>query len=230
MTMRRPEKHNALSAPMVEALLAAVEEEYRREPDLLVIRGAGPSFSAGFDIGGLDAQSDGDLLRRFIRIEQLLQALHEAPFETAALVHGSAVGAGADIVCACTHRIGTPDSTFRMPGLAFGIVLGTRRLATRVGRDAAETIQVGGRAMNATDAHRLGFLTEVIAPADWDTRLAEIAERARRVPVSARAVFRDALSGHDRDADLAGLVRSAAVPGLVDRVGHYARGRLSSGQ
>jgi hypothetical protein len=69
---------NALSATLVEALLAEVDAAYRDGTRLLVLRGNGKNFSAGFDMGGYEAQSEGDLVLRFIRIEQLLQACARA--------------------------------------------------------------------------------------------------------------------------------------------------------
>ena len=75
LTLNRPDKMNALSASLVDALQAAVDEAARGEVRLLVLRGSGRNFSAGFDFGGVEAQSEGDLLLRFVRIEQLLQSL-----------------------------------------------------------------------------------------------------------------------------------------------------------
>ena len=60
-----------------------------------------------------------------------------------------------------------------MPGLAFGILLGTRRLAARIGADAARRIQNETRAFDAAEAHALGFASEIV---DGD-RLARRRER-----------------------------------------------------
>ncbi len=129
LVLNRPDKANALDAGLVEALLVAVARAANSGARLLALRGEGRHFCAGFDFSDLDQQSDGDLLHRFVRIEQLLQALHHAPLTTLALCHGSALGAGADLVAACDWRIAAPTTRFRMPGMRFGIVLGTRRLA-----------------------------------------------------------------------------------------------------
>ena len=127
LTLNRAQKANALSASLVEALLDAVEYAATDGTRLLILEGAGAHFCAGFDFTDVQAQSEGDLVLRFIRIETLLQALYHAPFETLALAHGRVFGAGADIVASCSQRIATPDTSFRMPGLRFGVVLGTRQ-------------------------------------------------------------------------------------------------------
>ncbi|MGH8601146.1 MAG: enoyl-CoA hydratase/isomerase family protein, partial [Burkholderiales bacterium] len=133
LTLNRPHKANALDSALIEALLDAVEYAYTDSTRLLVLEGRDRNFSAGFDFTGYQQQSEGDLVLRFIRIETLLQRLYHAPFATLALAHGRNFGAGVDIIGACSLRVATPDATFRMPGLRFGVVLGTRRLAARVG-------------------------------------------------------------------------------------------------
>ena len=86
ITLNRPEKHNALSASTVDDILTAVREAEESGTRLMVFRGKGSSFCAGFDFTGIESQSDGDLLLRFVRVEQMLQSVHRAPFSTVALV------------------------------------------------------------------------------------------------------------------------------------------------
>ena len=85
---------------------------------LIVFRGNGRSFSAGFDLGDVEAQREGDLVLRFVRIEMLLQAVGTSPARTVALAHGKVFGA--DLFARCRHRIAAAGTTFRMPGLKFG--------------------------------------------------------------------------------------------------------------
>src|SRR5689334_13159982 len=88
LTLNRPQKANALSATLVEALLDAVEYAHGDGTRLLILEGAGDHFCAGFDFSGYQDMSEGDLALRFIRIESLLQTVHHAPFETLAFAHG----------------------------------------------------------------------------------------------------------------------------------------------
>src|SRR3546814_5225542 len=87
----------------------------------------GKNFSAGFDFTGYEDQTDGDLLLRMVRIETLLQRVAGSPSLTVALAHGRNFGAGVDLFAACKLRYCSPATSFRMPGLKFGLVLGTRR-------------------------------------------------------------------------------------------------------
>ena len=61
---------------------------------VLVFRGEGKTFSAGFDFSDVEQQTEGDLLLRFVRVELLLQAVASSPCLTVALAHGRTFGAG----------------------------------------------------------------------------------------------------------------------------------------
>ena len=121
----RPDKSNPMTADAVERILEAMTGKESSDLALMVFRGQGRNFCSGFDLTGLEAATDADLLFRILRVETLLQAVFHAPFVTLALAHGNVVGAGADLFCACALRIATPETTFRMPGLKFGVALGT---------------------------------------------------------------------------------------------------------
>ncbi|MGH8818186.1 MAG: enoyl-CoA hydratase/isomerase family protein, partial [Achromobacter pestifer] len=105
LTLTRAEKMNALSAELVEALLTAVDDAEAQGAKLIVLKGEGKNFSAGFDFSDWQTQSEGDLLLRFVRIETLLQRLAASPCLTVALAHGRNFGAGVDVFGACKWRI-----------------------------------------------------------------------------------------------------------------------------
>jgi methylglutaconyl-CoA hydratase len=217
LRLNRPAKANALSSALVELLLETVLHARTDGTRLLVLRGEGANFCAGFDFSEVDGSSDGDLLQRFVRIELLLQAVYHAPYVTMALCHGGTYGAGADIVCACDHRIAVPNAVFRMPGLRFGIALGTRRLVQRIGPDAARDILGSSRTFNAAEAERLGFLSAVEDADRWERVMLDAA-RAIRLDTGALATLKSLAQPDTRSADLAAIAQSASVPGLKDRI------------
>ena len=221
LTLDRPDKMNALSATLVDLLIAAIEPAASQGVRLLVLRGNGRNFSAGFDFGGIEDQSEGDLLLRFTRIEQLLQLLHHAPFETLALAHGKNFGAGVDLVGACSSRIASAESSFRMPGLRFGLVLGSRRFAAQVGSEQAHAILSEARSFGADEALRIGFVRSLAEPAEWPAAVAAAEAAVAALSADATARLARALRADTRDADLADLVRSAAQPGLKSRIAAY---------
>ncbi|QVQ27176.1 enoyl-CoA hydratase/isomerase family protein [Achromobacter deleyi] len=225
LTLARPEKMNALSADLVEALISALDDAEAQGAKVIVLKGEGRNFSAGFDFGDWQAQSEGDLLLRFVRIEILLQRLAASPCLTVALAHGRNFGAGVDVFGACKWRISAPDATFRMPGLKFGLVLGTRRYATLVGAERARTVLEQAATFSAEDALRDGFASRLAAPEEWPAIGQQALDTACALTDASRAQLYAALSQEVPDADLARLVRSAAQPGLKDRVAAYLQAR-----
>ncbi len=226
LTLNRPDKGNALSAELVEALIDGVSRTYADAAvHTLVIAAAGKHFCTGFDLSDLAASSDGDLLHRFVRVEQLLQLVWRAPLRTVALVQGRAWGAGADLFAACELRLCAADATFRFPGTRFGLVLGTRRLAQRVGSDTARRWLLGGAEVKAAEALAAGMATAALA-SDQEHAVA-IAALTLTTPVLDRETSASirALTRHDDDdRDLAELVRSAMRPGLKAKIEAYVAG------
>jgi enoyl-CoA hydratase/carnithine racemase len=220
-TLNRPEKLNALSAELVEALIDAFDQAAAAQVPVIALRGEGRCFSAGFDMSEVAQQSDGDLLLRFVRIETLLQRIAALPCLTVAFAHGRNFGAGVDLVAACSLRVAAPDATFRMPGLKFGLVLGTRRFAAIVGTLEARRLLETAATFNVERAVQLGFVERVSEPERWDEIVAEAVQRAAALTPSARARLHDALHDGHEDADLAALVRSAAQPGIGKRIAAY---------
>lgn len=220
LTLQRPERGNALGPELVEALIGATDAAIA-DPAVhtLVLRGAGRHFCTGLDLSDLAALSDGDLLLRLVRIETLLALLWHAPIRTVALAHGRTWGAGADLLAVCEQRLAAADTTLRFPGAQFGIVLGTRRLAERIGVDAARVLVLEAGELDATQALALGLVTRVTDSA------AELV--APRPDAATARAIRSASRADGRDADLAALVRSAAAPGLQARISAY-RTRLQS--
>lgn len=231
-TLMRPGAGNSLSADLVAALEAIVEEGAVRRPRLMVLRGEGRHFCTGFDLSRLDEESDDSLLARFCRIELMLQKVHRAPFPTLAIAHGRTVGAGADLFAACTHRVAAPGTQFAFPGASgFGLVLGTRRLVQRVGAERARRwVETGvGVGFDEALASRLatGALADPSGADDIARCLAAGLPPAPGQPFLGSAL--DAADPVHDHVDLALLVRSAAVPGLRARIAAYVeRGKQRS--
>ena len=224
VTLNRPQQGNACSAELVRALDDAVARAEAEGADALVLQGEGRHFCTGFDLARLDDESDDSLLARFCRIELMLQKVHRAAFPTLAIAHGRTVGAGADLFAACAHRLAAPGTQFAFPGASgFDLVLGTRRLAHRVGVERARRWVETGAPIGLDDALASGLATGVLADA---SSTGDIARCAASQPqrAGANAWLGSALDAadpvHDH-VDLALLVRSAAVRGLKARVAAY---------
>lgn len=224
LVLNRPDKRNALNAELVEALIDALERAGNSGADSLVLRGEGSNFCAGFDFSDFDQASEGDLLWRFVRIEQLLDALYSSPLATFAYAHGKNFGAGVDLLVSCQRRVASSQSAFRMPGLKFGLVLGTRRLASRIGADQARAIQEVAATLSAEQAHKAGLITQICEAGELDDLIKSFRADAVALDQVARASLYRVLADHQPDRDLAGLVRSVMRPGLKQRIASYRKG------
>lgn len=228
LRLQRAAKGNSLSADLVQQIDAAIDACSADGTQAVLLEGDGSHFCTGFDLSGLDAQTDDSLLARFVRVELMLQKWYRAPFITAAIAHGKTWGAGADLFAACALRWARPDATFAFPGAAFGLVLGSSRLAALTGIATATDWISSGRRIGADEAHQHTLASS--APEDMDSTqaLARLQAMVERLDGDTRAQIRSATqlrSEADDAIDLARLVRSAARPGVKERIAHY-RARL----
>ncbi len=228
LALDRPEIGNALGPTLVADLECAMATAFDGGARFLAFRGEGKHFCTGFDLSGMEEQSDGDFLLRFVRVELLLQAVDRSPVPTIAVAHGRTFGAGADLFVACDRRYCLADTRFAFPGPAFGLVLGNRRLAARIGRDAARNLLQTGRVIGADEAVALGLASEVIDEREIDEHLAAEAAEAARLSPATMAALRAETAVNAAESDLAALVRSASEPGLKDRLTAYAANRRAA--
>ena len=220
LTIDRADKANALDGRTVEALaerLASAVDD--RAP--VAFTGEGRAFCGGFDLSGVEAQSHGDLLLRFVRIESLLQAIQHSAVATFALVGGAAFGAGADLAAACAYRIGSRQAKFRFPGFRFGVALGTRRLANLVGQDTARSILLEAKTVSAEQALDFGLLTHLVDHSDLALTAEGLLQTHKGLSQAATSNILSLTTQDTRDADIADLVRSLAPDGLHDRIATY---------
>ncbi len=219
LVLANPSRGNALSPALVAALDGGLDQAVAEGARLVMLRGEGRHFCTGFDLSDLPELSDGDLLLRVVHIELLLQKLAGMPVTTLAIGSGRTFGAGADLFAACDHRVALEGASFSFPGPAFGLALGTARLAERVGATAARALLLAGREVTAAEALSLGLATQVVAEPTEAIAAAVVA--AARLEAPTVAMLHARTRGADDAADLAALVRSAARPGLKARIEAY---------
>ena len=170
--------------------------------------GPRPHLCGGLDLSGLENETDATLLHRLVRIQLLLERLQDSSAVTVALVHGPAVGAGADLVLAADVRLATPAASLRFPGSGFGAVLGTGRLAAETSPSFALEAATTGRTIDAAEAAARGVWRLVGSPAEAETETT-----ASRGP---------------REGTVAGLRRAASPTGHADALGHLVRSLAST--
>lgn len=127
-------------------------------------------------------------------------------------------GAGVDLVAACDVRIASPSASFRLPGLQFGVVLGTRHFAALVGQAAARDILSSGRTFSAMEGLRLGLLTHVSDEVGASEILTRQIETCTLLDPSAQAALYRHTAEDARAEDMAALARSVSTPRLRFRI------------
>ena len=196
ITFARPEKKNALTGAMYEALTQALNETAREVGvRAVLIAGSGGSFCAGNDIADFATVAadfrDAPSLR-FIRA----LALCETPLVAA--VEGVAVGVGTTMLLHCDLVYAAPDARFRMPFVDLGLVpeaASSLLVPRRFGLAKATELLMLGEAFGAEEALRLGLLNAIVPAV---CLLEHAAARARSLaakPAAALAATRRLIRG-----------------------------------
>jgi len=177
ITLNRPQARNALNRAMCEELVA-VASAAASDGDvrLVLVRGAGPVFCAGADLKERKDMSIDDVRNRRLRGFAAYNAIEALPMPTIAVVHGAAIGSGAEIAAACDFIIATAEATFATPEALWGTVGATQRLPRVLGKRLAKDMMFTGRKLTAEEARTAGLVTRIIAADKLDAALAEIAQ------------------------------------------------------
>lgn len=197
LTLDRPESHNALSHQLVcEALEALDELSKRDELAVLIVTGAGEeAFSAGADMRQMIELPPLELEAFLADTRKLFRSVAGLPLPTIAAINGHAHGGGAEVACSCDLRIGCERSSFRFPGVAYGLAVGTWHLPTVVGLPKAKELLFTAESVDAEEAMRIGLLNRLVA---GDQLLDEARALAHKIAKHPTPVVRSVKSLLDR--------------------------------
>jgi len=165
ITLNRPEQHNAYNAQMRDELWAALQlASVDTSINNVTLRGNGPSFCSGGDLSEFGAVDDSGIAHivRTSRSPGLL--LHQLGKRTSVELHGACIGAGIELPAFCGHIIATPDTYFKLPEVALGLIPGaggTVSISRRIGRHATAKLALGGESIDAEDALRFGLIDAI---------------------------------------------------------------------
>jgi enoyl-CoA hydratase/carnithine racemase len=222
IVLNRPDKRNAINVEMFRAFDAAISQA-NRTPGLraVLIRGEGPSFSAGIDVSSLLglAQTFGPhWLQRMRAITDEFQAvltrLERLELPTIALLHGHCLGLAFELALACDLRLAAEGTKLGLPETRLGMIPdvgGTTRLTRLVGPARAKELIFTGRQFDADVAERWGIVNYVVAREELEARAAELAaEIAQAAPLAVGMAKRviDGLADVDRGLMLEGWAQS----------------------
>jgi len=175
VTLRRPEKLNAMSRLLMKSL-AAIIANISNDCSLrcVVITGAGSAFSAGADIAELRKLTPGNA-EQFIRLlHTACQAIRDCPVPVIAKIDGPCLGGALELAASCDMRAASERSTFAMPEVQIGIpsVIEAALLPRLMGWGRASELLYTGRTLTAKEALSFGILEKVVSPEDLDHAIA----------------------------------------------------------
>ena len=157
LTLNNPDERNTMTAPMVEAIVEAMDVfEADESVGAIVVTGAGTAFCAGANLGNLQTATRESLAKvyeGFLRIAR-------SPLPTLAAVNGPAVGAGMNLALGCDVRIAATRAKFDTRFLQIGLHPGgghtwmQRRI---VGQQGAMAAVVFGQVLDGPEAERVGL-------------------------------------------------------------------------
>ena len=169
LTLDRPDKRNALSTPLIDALHAELE---RADLDpavrVVVIRGTGKDFCAGADLDELLASADLDLGANeasALRLGGVFERIRALAKPVVAVVHGRALAGGAGLATACDIVLAGAGAQFGYPEIQRGFVPAMVMAILRrlVGEKRAFDLVATGRLVTAAEALELGLVSRVVA-------------------------------------------------------------------
>jgi hypothetical protein len=165
ITLRRPERRNAVDAALRDALVDALSIAVADPSLQLLLQGAGPDFCSGGDLDEFGSASD-VVAAYLVRLERHPGwLLHRIRDRTTVELHGACVGAGIEMAAFAGRLVADPGSYFVLPELAMGLVPGaggTVSIPRRIGRWRAIWLAVTGARLDAATALRWGLIDEVV--------------------------------------------------------------------
>src|SRR6516165_5296016 len=180
--VNRPKVLNALNmATMEELQRAFIDLKNDSAIRVAVLTGSGEkAFIAGADIGELskhDAMSGKEYTHKGQSVLDLIENLGKPVI---ACINGFALGGGCELAMACTMRLASETAKLGQPEVKLGIIPGyggPQRLPRLVGKGVAMQLVLTGETISAQEAHRIGLVNEVTAPADPIPRAEAIAQK-----------------------------------------------------
>lgn len=183
LTLNRPDKKNALSIALRDEITAALAGLAENDAvKVVIVTGAGDTFSAGFDLAEFQQLAEPARARElWASSDRFHRALLEYPLPTIAAVNGPALAGGFDLAVLCDLRIASTKARFAHVEQSFGDVV-YAPLHELVGGAVARDLCLTGRRIDAAEALALRLVSAVVAPEALDDEVARWAAQITRAP------------------------------------------------
>lgn len=167
VTLNRPEVHNAFNDELIEEAIAVFGEV---APDIraIVLRGGGPNFCAGADLGWMTRMVDysrEENIRDASQLAKMFAVINECPVPVVGRIQGAAIGGGVGLVSVCDIAIATANAKFGLTEVKLGIIPAviSPYVIAKIGETHARALFMTGERFAAERALRIGLVHHVAA-------------------------------------------------------------------
>jgi methylglutaconyl-CoA hydratase len=169
ITMNRPDKRNAISPEMIRDLLAALDDAEHSPARVVILTGAGSAFCAGMDLEALrnlSTQTQEQHLADAERMGKMFYRVYSFPKPLIAAVNGPAIAGGTGLATLADFTLAVPEAKFGYTEARIGFVPAVVSvfLLRQVGGKITRDLLLTGKIFDAAEAHRLGLVTQIVAP------------------------------------------------------------------
>jgi methylglutaconyl-CoA hydratase len=232
ITMNRPEKRNALSVELIDALERAVDavasDATNGRARVAMLAGEGKTFCAGMDLQGVldDAAAMAGMLRGLSRVMRKIRRL---PIPTIARVQGGAVGGGCGLMVVPDFAFTHPEAKVGYPEVSLGVcpAVVAPWLLRKVGPGRARALLLAGGTMNGKEGFELGLASHLVELAALESAALEFARSLCEGGPHAMAVTKHWLNELDGSLEDAAFEKAAELSAKVI-AGAEAQSRLRS--
>nr|WP_314544988.1 enoyl-CoA hydratase/isomerase family protein [uncultured Massilia sp.] len=182
VTLNRPELRNAFNEQSIAELALAFDELGRHElVRAIVLQANGSAFCAGADLNWMKKMagySDSENRADAMLLADMLRTIYLCPKPVVARVQGDCYAGGMGLVAACDIAVGVDTASFCLSEVKLGLIPATISpyVIKAMGENAARRYFLTAERFDAREAHRIGFVHEVVAAAELDTKVAALAE------------------------------------------------------
>lgn len=226
LVINRPDKLNALNAGTVAALdkffkMAVADDSIK----VILLAGAGRSFSAGFDMQDeIDAHLETPLQYQPLlrRDADFTMRIWACPKPTIAMVHGYCLGGACELAMACDMIVATDDARFGEPEIQYGGGPVTLLMPFVLGQKKTNELLLTGDKIDATEALRLGLVNQVVSVDELDAAARALALRVAPTPLPVLRLTKQAINrayeamglraAVDANVDISAMLNAANAP------------------
>lgn len=208
ITMNRPDKRNALNGQLLNDIDAAfAQAELDDNVRVVVFTGAGPSFSAGYDIKGspytsvpegYQSWTASNALRTIRKISERYKMIMYYPKPTIAKVQGYCVAAGCYLQMCCDVTIAADNAIFGHPATRGGGVTSMPLWVTYLGVRKAKELLFTSKLIGAKEAEKIGLINYCVPSDKLDEEVWKVAKLMAEPPLDGMATLKEAMNQHLR--------------------------------